>query len=367
MKVVCAPDKFRGSLDAAEAAVALAEGARLAGCDPVLHPLADGGEGTMAIIAGARQGRLLTVDATDALGRPLGARIALLADGTAIVEAAEAIGVVRLAPDERDAMAASSSGLGLLVGAALEAGARRIVVCLGGSATVDGGLGFLRSLGCVVRDADGNDLAGRGADVARVALIDRSALDPRLATVDLVVALDVDSPLSGPDGAAPVFGPQKGATPDQVRLLDDGLRRLGALYGAAASIAGAGAAGGLGAALAFVGAVPQPGADLVMAETRFDAVLDGAALCLTGEGKVDGQTAAGKTVARVVVRCAERGVPAAVVGGAVEHGAAAALYALGAAAVLAAGSGPASLDEALTGAAANVAATARALCGMVCR
>jgi glycerate kinase len=363
MIVVCAPDKFRGSLDTEEAAEALAEGARAAGCEAITHPLADGGEGTMELIRRARSGRRIEVPAADALGRTRPAAIALLADGTAVVEVAEAIGHVPA--KERDVMAASSAGAGELLLAALDAGARRIVVGLGGSATVDGGLGLLRALGCTLLDADGAELRGSGADLARLVRIDRSGLDPRLAATPIVLALDVSSPLAGPTGAAVVFGPQKGATPEQVPVLDAGLARLATLLGAAAEVDGAGAAGGLGAALAWLGAEPRPGAEIVMEETRFGDVLATAACCLTGEGSVDRQTVTGKTVARVVVACSERGVPVGVVGGAVDPAAAAALYALGATAVLAAGSGPATLDEAFAAARANVAATARALCGML--
>jgi glycerate 2-kinase len=363
--VVCAPDKFRGSLSADEAAAALADGARAAGCEAVRHPLADGGEGTMELIRAARRGASRTVEVPDALGRPRQASFALLDDGTAVVEVAEAIGLGHLAADERDVLAASSAGGGALVRAALAAGARRIVVGLGGSATVDGGLGLLRALGCVLRDRDGGELHGSGADLARLAAIDRAGLDPRLAATPVLLALDVTSPLSGPDGAAPVFGPQKGATPEQVAELDAGLARLGALLGEAAGIEGAGAAGGLGAALAWLGAEPRPGADVVMEETRFADALAGAALCLTGEGSVDRQTAAGKTVARVVAACRAREVPCAVIGGAVEPAAADALYALGAAAVVAAGGGPMSLEAALAHARGNVASSARALCGML--
>ncbi len=363
MIVVCAPDKFRGSHDTEEAAEALAEGARAAGCEAVCHPLADGGEGTMELIRRARAGRRIELVAADALGRPRPAAIALLDDGTAVVEVAEAIGHV--APAERDVLAASSAGAGALLLAALDAGARRIVVGLGGSATVDGGLGLLGALGCTLRDADGVVLAGSGADLARVAAIDRSGLDPRIAATSIVLALDVSSPFCGPAGAAAVFGPQKGATPSQVELLDAGLARLAPLLGDAATVTGAGAAGGLGAALAWLGAEPRAGADLVMDETRFVDVLDGASLCLTGEGSVDRQTVTGKTVARVVVASVARGVPVGVVGGAVDPAAADALYGLGAAAVLAASRGPATLDEAFADARANVAATARALCGML--
>jgi glycerate kinase len=317
----------------------------------------------MELIRRARSGRRVEVAAPDALGRTRPAAIALLDDGTAVVEIAAAVGHVPVA--ERDVMAASSAGAGVLLLAALETGAKRIVIGLGGSGTVDGGLGLLRALGCVLRDADGNRLEGSGADLTRVASLDRGGLPPALAATPLLLALDVMSPLAGPHGAAAVFGPQKGATPDQVAILDAGLARLATLLGDAAVMPGAGAAGGLGAALAWLGAEGRYGADLGMEETRFADVLATAACCLTGEGSVDRQTVTGKTVARVVVACRERGVPVGVVGGAVDPAAADELYRLGATAVLAAGRGPATLDEALHDARANVVATARALCAML--
>ncbi len=361
--VVCAPDKLRGALDADRAAQALVRGARRAGWRGLAHPLADGGEGTRDIIVRARGGMLVDVPTVDARGRATVAALGWLDDGTAVVEAAAAVGLAQLARDERDPMRASSAGVAPLVTAALDRGARRIVACLGGSATVDGGLGLLRGLGCRMLDGDGRELAGTGADTGRVARIERAGLEPRLAGVELVVALDVQSPLTGAEGAARVFGPQKGASPRDVELLDEGLARVGALLGAAADAAGAGAAGGLGAALLWLGARPEAGADRVMAETGFAQRLAGASLCITAEGKVDGQSAAGKTVARVAAACREAGVPCVVLGGRVES-AADALYGVGASAVLGIGRAPRSLRQALRATEHDLAAAARAVCGL---
>jgi len=361
---VCAPDKLRGALDARGAAAALARGARAAGWDAVEHPLADGGEGTADVLLAARGGRRVEVDATDARGRPCRAALVLLDDGTAVVETAAAIGLAQLAAADRDPLTATSAGAAALVRAALDAGAPRIVLCLGGSATVDGGLGLLAALGASVRDGDGRPLAGVGADLDVVAVVERDGLDPRLADVELVVACDVASPLTGPDGAAHVFGPQKGASPADVQRLDAGLARLGRLLGPAAGVAGAGAAGGLGAACAWLGAAVVPGADLVIAETGLPERLAGAAVCLTAEGRIDASTLAGKTVARVVAASAAAGVPCVAVGGALGPGHEA-LYERGAAAVLCASDGPGTLDEALTGAADGLARAARAACGLV--
>jgi glycerate kinase len=359
--VVCAPDKFRGSLTAAEAAEALAEGARDAGCQALGHPLADGGEGTLEVLVAARAGRLVDVACRDALGRARQGRIGLLPDGSAVVEAAEAIGLALIEPRARDPLQTSSAGLGDLLRAAREAGARRIIVGLGGTATVDGGLGMLAALGAHVTDSRGGLLRGAGADTTRVAAIDLSQVE--LAGTPLVLALDVTSPLTGPDGAAAVFGPQKGASPKVVARLDRGLAQVGRLLGPAASFAGAGAAGGIAAALAALGGVPVPGAELVIRETGFGDRLQEADLCLTGEGAIDRQTAAGKTVARVVAACATAGIPCGVVGGAVAPDAAEALYRIGAAAVIAASPGPGTLEDALANAAPRVRAAGRALCG----
>lgn len=316
----------------------------------------------MELIAAARGGTLRTVIAMDALGRPRPARWAMLPDGTAVVEAAEAIALAHLRPGERDVIAASSAGLGRLVLAALDADARRLVVCVGGTATVDGGLGMLEALGATLRDGDGTGLAGSGGDLIRLASIDGAGVDERLRRCEIVVALDVMSPLAGPLGAAHVFGPQKGATAAQVRLLDDGLARLGALLGPKAQEPGGGAAGGIGAALSWLGAAPAHGADIVMAETGFHAALRSASMVLTGEGKVDMQTAAGKTVARVVAAAVAAGRRVAVIGGAVEDGAAAPLRELGAGAVVAASPVDAPVADALRDGARHVA---RAACDLL--
>lgn len=360
--VLCAPDKLRGALTAVEAAAALARGARAAGFDAIEHPLADGGEGTRGLIAHAGGGRLVSVPARDARGRALTAPIALLPDGTAIVEAADAIGLGRLPARDRDPWNASSAGLADLIRGALEHAPRRLIVCLGGSATVDGGLGLLAGLGAVLTDANGERLAGCGADLERIARIDLAGVDPRVSATAVELALDVSSPLHGRDGAAVVFGPQKGADPAMVARLDAGLARLAPLLGRAAAIDGAGAAGGLGAALALLGAAPRVGAEVVMEVTAFPARLSDAVLCLTAEGRVDVQTAAGKTAARVVDAGVAAGVPVVVIGGAVGADARGPLHARGATAILAASDGPGRLRDALNNAGAALARTAEAAC-----
>ncbi|MFI0449361.1 glycerate kinase [Actinomadura sp. 6N118] len=362
VRVICAPDKLRGSLDAVEAAAALAAGVRAAGGEPVEHPLADGGEGSRGTVQEARGGTVLDVDGVDAFGRPWRAKVGRLDDGTAIVEAAEAVGWGALAEGERDPMRASSAGLAApLLAAAGEA--RRVVVFLGGTATMDGGTGLLAALGAEILDGEGRRLSGSGADLAHVHSVDLAPARERLKGVELVVAADVVSPLYGPDGAARVFGPQKGADPDMVEVLDDGLRRLAPLLNVGAA-PGGGAAGGLGAALLALGARMMPGAGLIRQLTRFDDLLVGANLCLTAEGKIDASTDAGKTIRAVVDACAEAGVPCVVLGGTLTPEAQR-LYERGATAVLSISPGPRDLDTAFREAGSDLTATAYAVCRMM--
>ncbi|MCC6222753.1 MAG: glycerate kinase [Thermoleophilia bacterium] len=310
MRVVCCPDKLKGSLPAADAAAALAAGVRrIPGLEADELPLADGGEGTAAALLAALGGEWRAARVADPLGREVEARFALLADGRAVVESAEAIGLSRLDASEFDPLRADSAGLGQLLLAAAAGGAREILVTLGGSATVDGGSGLRRTL------------TGRG-----------------LAGVRLRAACDVTNPLLGELGAARVFGPQKGATPGQVEELE---RRLAAMpeLQPHRDRPGAGAAGGLGAALAALGADLVPGARLVLDAVGFPQRIAGAALAVTGEGRVDETSAAGKLPGAVAAACAAAGVPCVVFGGAVRGGVAA-LHELGATAVLPLGGGP---------------------------
>nr|WP_281381546.1 glycerate kinase [Conexibacter arvalis] len=348
---MCAPDKLRGALDAAEAAAALAAGARAAGAAAVELPIADGGEGTLDAF---RDGATLhRVAVHDALGRPREGRIAKLDDvGTFLVEAAEAVPLHGLAEHERDVERASSRGVGELIAAALDRGARRLLVAVGGTATMDGGAGMLRALGgrCA------NDGAGLLADPS----VDLSGVDPRLAQVELELLVDVAAPLTGPDGAARRFGPQKGATGAQVDALDTAHGRWAEALGIDPATPGAGAAGGLGAALQALGARTVAGADAVLDLKRFDALLAGCDLCLAAEGSVDPSTLQGKAVAAVVARCARAGVPVVVLGGRVEAEAAAELRRRGARDVRAIGPADRPLAAALAAAGEELEAAARA-------
>ncbi|ADB53430.1 glycerate kinase [Conexibacter woesei DSM 14684] len=357
--MLCAPDKLRGALDARGAAHALAEGARAAGGVPHELPIADGGEGTLDAFLDGATVHELTVE--DALGRPRSARLLELADapdpataagGTFLVEAAEAVPLHALAEHERDVERASSYGAGELVRAALDRGARRILIAVGGVATVDGGAGALQALGArCPRD---------GAGLLAAPEIDRSDLDPRLAGVEIELLVDVAAPLTGPDGAAHRFGPQKGATPEQIAALDSALTRWADALGIDPATPGAGAAGGLGAAFQAIGARTVAGADAVLELTGFDTLLAEADLVLTAEGSVDASTLQGKAVAAVVAHCAKAGVPVEVFGGRVIDEAAVELRRRGARDVRPLGPAGRPLAEAFAAAADELAAAAEA-------
>ncbi len=313
MRIVIAPDSFKGSLDADRVAAAIAQGITrvLPAADVLVRPIADGGEGTVA--AALRAGyRPVPVRVSGPDGRPVDATVAL--DGTtAVVELASAAGLGLL--DPLAPMTASTRGVGELVRAALDAGARRIVLGIGGSATTDGGAGMLQALGVRLLDADGADIPPGGIGLARLERVDATGLDPRLADVEIVVASDVDNPLTGPAGAAAVFAPQKGATPEQVAELDAALHRYAAVLardvGAdVAGLPGAGGAGGTAAgAVAVLGASLTSGARLVCDLIGLDAALSGSQLVITGEGALDGQTVRGKAPAEVAARARAAGVP----------------------------------------------------------
>jgi len=327
LAVVVAPDSFKGSLTSVEVARALAAGwARTRPGDRVLlAPLADGGEGTLAAIEAAGGWEWRAMPATDPLGRTITARWLRSIDGeAAVVELAEASGLSRVSPSERRPRRASTFGTGTVLRAAVEAGARRVVLGIGGSATTDGGCGLIAGLGAEVRE--------------RLRPVEE--LRPLLGHVDLQVACDVANPLLGPTGAAAVYGPQKGASPEDVARLDRELAawadRLEAATGRRErDTPGAGAAGGVGFGLlaireAFGSFALRPGIELVMEAVGFAAKLAGADLVITGEGRIDAQTAFGKTALGVAQRAAAAGVPCIAVGGGVEPDGIAALAAVGA-------------------------------------
>ncbi len=325
--ILIAPDKFKGSLTAPEVATALERGIRRSrpDADVRITPVADGGDGTTRAALAAEQAgsapyRSVPVQATGPMGDPVDTEIAVR-DRTAVVEMASASGLALLEPGEFAPMSASSEGTGELIKAALDAGARTVVVGVGGSASTDGGAGMLSMLGARILDDAGHPLPPGGGALARAHELDLSGLDPRLADTEVVLASDVDNPLTGEHGAANVYGPQKGADAGQVELLDAALTRWAEVVASAvgkdvAAEPGAGAAGGVGlAALAVLGATRRAGTELVLELVGFDGQLDGAALVVTGEGSLDEQTLHGKAPAGVAVRARAAGVPVLAVAG----------------------------------------------------
>ncbi len=329
MRVLVAPDKFRGTLTAVQAAEAVEAGwhRQRPGDDLVLVPMADGGEGTMDALIGALGGRKVTITVAGPLGDPTPAPFALApaADGMlGVVEMARASGLGLIAEARRAPRRTSTRGTGELMAGAIGAGARRLLVCLGGSATNDAGTGMAAALGVRFLDAGGQELPPGGEALLQLARIDASRLHPGLAGVSVVGACDVDNPLTGPAGASAVYGPQKGASPDDVWVLDRALGHLAAVVHRDLGIAlkdepGAGAAGGLGfGLLAFCGARLRRGVDVVMEAVDLPSRVAAADLVLTGEGSLDAQSLRGKVPAGVLSAASAAGVPAAVVCGRAE-------------------------------------------------
>ncbi len=322
MKIVIAPDKFKGSLSADQVAAAITAGLRaeLPTAELVTMPVADGGDGTVdaAVAAGLER---VPVTVAGPTGEPVAASYARRGE-VAVVELAGACGLMRLPGGQLEPMAASSYGAGQALAAALDAGARQIIFGVGGSASTDGGTGLLQALGARVLDTQGEPLARGGGALRDVAALDLAGLHPGLRYCSVILATDVANPLTGPDGAAVVYGPQKGATPEQVIELESGLWRWAVVVAQATTgrdwsrVPGAGAAGGVGfAALAVLGAEALLGIAVVLDLVGFEAALDGAALVITGEGSLDTQTLSGKAPAGVAAAAARRGIPVIAVAG----------------------------------------------------
>ncbi len=323
MKLVAAPNALKGSLSPFEAAAALAAGARraLPAAEIVELPIADGGDGTAEVIGRARGAEFRALSALDPRGNPRDARYALLPDRTAVLDVATASGLALLGDHERHAGSATSYGTGQLLRGALDAGAQRVVLGVGGSATVDGGAGILQALGARLLDDAGRELPQGGSALERLARIDLSGLDARAREVELVVACDVDSPLLGEHGAARLFGPQKGASPGEVEQLERALARFAAVVARdfgrdAATVLCGGAAGGVAAGLyGVLGARLAPGVELVLDAVGFEQALLGASWCLTAEGRLDRQSMRNKGPLGVARRGAARGVPVVALAG----------------------------------------------------
>ncbi|WP_338579088.1 glycerate kinase [Pseudomonas sp. ML2-2023-6] len=354
MKIVIAPDSFKDSLSAEKVADAIAAG--LAEVLPHAHlvkcPMADGGEGTVEAIVAAGNGQLRRNQVQGPLGEPVEAHWGWLPDShTAIIEMAEASGLQLVAPAQRDACISSTYGTGELIRAALDAGARRVILAIGGSATNDAGAGALQALGLGLFDEQGNSLARGGLALAGVVRIDLTGLDPRLTEVRFEIAADVNNPLCGEHGASAIFGPQKGASAEQVRLLDQALGHFAdhcaqVLPKDVRDEPGSGAAGGLGfAAKAFFGAQFRPGVEVVAELVGLAEAVKGADLVITGEGRFDAQTLRGKTPFGVARIAQANGVPVVVLAGTLGEGYQA-LYEHGINAAFAIASGPMTLQDA---------------------
>lgn len=329
MRILVAPDKFRGTLTAAEAASAIARGWRRVRPDDLLEevPMADGGEGTLDALLAALGGERRTVRVSGPLGDEVEAAFGLVhgaAGRIGIVEMARASGLELLSPSRRDPLRATTRGTGELIRAAVRAGAREVLVCLGGSATTDGGAGMAQALGIALLDAEGRPIGPGGIGLLELARVDATGMDPPVRAARVQVACDVDSPLTGPRGAAHVYGPQKGATPEEVLLLDRALGHLAAVVHRdlgidVRSLPGAGAAGGLGAGLvAFLGARLRPGIQVVTEAVGLHRRVEAADLVLTGEGAFDASSLRGKVPGGVLEVARGAGVPAVVLCGRAE-------------------------------------------------
>jgi len=318
MDIAIAPNAFRGSLSAAQAAFCIAEGlqrSRLPAL-PLLMPLADGGDGTLDVALRGLGGERIELTVRGPLGQPVRAALGLFSDGqTALIEMAQASGVELISKHERDPLRATSYGTGELIRAAVERGFKRILIGLGGSATNDGGAGAMQALGARLLDSDGNEIGPGGAALSCLARIETDALQRLLYDAELVALCDVDNPLTGSRGASAVFAPQKGANAEAVETLEAALSHFAEIIQRdlntdISQTAGGGAAGGFGAGLvAFTGARIAPGAETLIRLLGYDQQLGGAALLITGEGKLDSQTASGKAVRAIAAEAARHEIP----------------------------------------------------------
>ncbi|QCS54470.1 glycerate kinase [Priestia flexa] len=318
MKIVIAPDSFKESLSALEVAEAVEKGFKqvLPQANYVKVPMADGGEGTVQSLVDATDGEIISKTVTGPLGEPVEAFFGILGTKrTAVIEMAAASGLHLVPPAKRNPLMTTTKGTGELISAALDYGVNHIIIGIGGSATNDGGAGMAKALGAQLLDAEGNEILDGGGALGNLAFINLSTLDSRLQHVKIEVACDVDNPLTGERGSSAIFGPQKGATPEMVALLDRNLRHYAAvlerdLGQKIDDVPGAGAAGGLGAGLlAFLQAELKRGVDIVIEATNLLEAVRDADVVITGEGKIDGQTIYGKTPIGVAKTAKKHGIP----------------------------------------------------------
>ncbi|MEH6906700.1 MULTISPECIES: glycerate kinase [Neobacillus] len=370
MKFVLAPDSFKESMTAKKAALAMEKGIKAVfpHSECVIVPMADGGEGTVDSLVSMTNGEIIKTEVIGPLGEKVIAEYGLLGEGqTAVIEMASASGLELIKPKERNPLLTTTYGTGQLIKHALDKGVRRFLIGIGGSATNDGGAGMLQALGVSFKDQDGNELPFGGGTLHRLHSIDMSGLDERIKTVQMDVACDVTNPLIGDNGASAIFGPQKGATPEMVRILDQNLAHFAdvikKLLGEdIAHLDGAGAAGGLGAGLlAFLNAQLKKGIDLVIEYTGLEEQVKGADYVFTGEGSIDGQTLFGKTPYGVAAIAEKYSVPVIAFAGRIGNGVES-LYDNGFTAIIGILKGVTTLEEALECGEENLAFAAENVC-----
>ena len=326
MKIVIAPDSFKGSLTALQVAEAIEVGLRRVFPDVAIEkvPMADGGEGTVQSLVDATGGEILTVRVLDPLGNSIEAQYGVLGDGiTAVIEMAAASGLTLVPEDKRDPRITTTYGTGELIRAALAQGCRKLIIGIGGSATNDAGAGMAQALGAKLLTASGDQIEPGGGSLAELNSIDLSELDPRIAETETVVACDVNNPLTGEEGASHVYGPQKGATPEMIEMLDANLAHFDKivqrdLSKSVGNVPGAGAAGGLGAGLiAFLNASLKSGIEIVTEATQLSKRFAGADLAITGEGQINFQTVFGKTPVGVAKVAKTHNIPVIAIAGSI--------------------------------------------------
>jgi glycerate 2-kinase len=329
MKIVIAPDSFKGSLNAVEAAKAIETGVHKAHpyANTLCLPVADGGEGTLDTLVAATNGQKIPVLVTGPLGQKVEAEYGVLGDGmTCVIEMANASGISLIPREELNPLKATTFGTGELIKQAVNDGFRSFILALGGSATNDGGAGMLQALGLSLLDEQGNQISTGGAELAKIRSTDVSDFDERIQDCQFLIASDVENPFIGPNGASHVFGPQKGATPEMVLLLDaclthwaDEVEKVTGVH--LHDLPGAGAAGGIGGAFqAFFPSRLRRGIDVVIEYTNLHSALEGADLVITGEGQVDFQTASGKTPMGVAQAALSKNIPTVILAGSVGKG-----------------------------------------------
>ncbi|KEQ17719.1 glycerate kinase [Endozoicomonas numazuensis] len=373
MKIVIAPDSFKECLTAAQVASAIETGFKeiLPDAEYIKVPVADGGEGTLQSLVDATGGRLIEVPVTGPLGNQIHAEFGVLGDGkTAVIEMARASGLELVSPEQRNPMIATTFGTGELIHSALDIGVEKIIVGIGGSATNDGGAGMMQALGVRLQDEEGKELRYGGGQLKNLCRIDVSKMDQRLKSVEFIAACDVDNPLTGENGASAIFGPQKGATAEMIKALDQSLEHYAQMMERELGISvldvpGAGAAGGMGAALlGYLNARLEPGIEIVMEAVDLAEKIKGANLVITGEGRIDGQTAQGKTPVGVARIAKSVDLPVVALAGSVGQGVDA-VYSQGIDALFPVVHGAVSLEQALKKGKENLVRAARNLAAVV--